>query len=160
MIRSRSPRRGGRVGGPILLVWMAVVASCAGRSEAPASPGPALPLDGSAFQGVIRASGIYGLIGVEGTLSFSDGHLSWTVGEGKQEYQPAPYTLEERDGQLIFRARLPGETGDWVDWEGLYDGRMVRDVRAVWTRVPGDFVHDLLLPGQLTLRFRVDQRLE
>jgi hypothetical protein len=123
----------------------------------PAPPGviiaPCPALDGLIVHGRIRAQGIFGLMSVPGTLSFQNGRLLWTV-EGSMD--SGPYQLVGSDGACSFSARHAIENGEQVQWSGWSDGWTVTDVTAVWTRTRGDFVHDLLLPEQVTLEFTPD----
>lgn len=136
-------RRAAAIG---LVVWAGMPLA----NDAPPLPSP----EGQSFTGTVRATGWRGLIGREGTLAFEGGRLSWRVGDEPQEFAPAPYALSPgREGSAIFRARMPGARGDHVEWHGRFDGSTLHDVTATWTRVPGDFVHDLLLPPVVTLRF-------
>lgn len=107
-------------------------------------------LDGKSFDGSIRARGIIGLFSVKGKLSFDDGMLVWTVKESKDI---GPYQASEVEDGINFTAQLSIENNETVEWSGLFDGQSVQNVQAVWTRQKGDFVHDLLLPKQVTLDF-------
>jgi hypothetical protein len=49
------------------------------------------------------------------------------------------------------------KNGEHVEWIGVFDGEFVTDAQAVWTRKEGDFVHDLLLPKEVTLAFTPDR---
>ncbi len=109
-----------------------------------------LSLEGKSFPGSIRAKGLIGLVSVKGTLSFNEGSLVWTVDSTNDT---APYKLEEFDGSVKFTSRMPTQDGEYVDWSGVYDGKTLSDVTALWTRGKGDFIHDLLLPDVVTLVF-------
>jgi len=113
-----------------------------------------LSLDGSSFPGKIRAQFPYGLVGVHGTLSFEEGYLVWEV-DGSLD--KAPYTSNMTDAGLEFWSEAEVENGETIAWSGTYDGKRIFGVKSVWTRQPGDFVHDLLLPDQLTLKFKPDK---
>lgn len=107
-------------------------------------------LDGLAFDGKVRARGIIGLFSVKGILSFADGQLIWAV---KDSQDIGPYQTTEVEGGINFKAHLSIENNEQVVWSGFYDGKTLHNAHAVWTRVKGDFVHDLLLPEQVTLDF-------
>lgn len=104
--------------------------------------------------GRIRARGIVGIVSVRGVLSFRDGMLIWTVGESEDS---GPYVLSGADCRFRFTAEHITKDNEHVRWSGISDGRSVTDVTAVWTRVEGDFVHDLLLPERVTLDFTPDR---
>ncbi len=115
-------------------------------------------LDDLAFRGDIRATGLLGLFGRTGVLAFQDGLATWTVGEGAQDLLPACYRVSKAQDGSRFRITMKGRDGGTVEWRGLYDGSTVRDVEAVWTRRKGDFVHDLLLPDAVLLRFTAEAK--
>ncbi len=110
-------------------------------------------LDGLVVPGKIRARGITGVFSVRGTLSFREGMLVWTV-EGDEDV--GAYSLIKRDGYVKFAAEHFIENNERVVWSGNSNGETVTDVTAVWTRVKGDFVHDVFLPAQVTLEFTPD----
>lgn len=126
------------------------LASSAPSCEAPENGG----LDGQVFHGTIRAKGPFGLFGVKGVLSFQDGVMTWRVGEGEQDLYPACYTIAPSGDGVAFASSMHGPHGDQVAWSGRYQDGQLEDVEAVWEREEGDFVHDLLLPDVVTLRFR------
>jgi hypothetical protein len=143
----------------VSLAWLAipVLALAAAWQVRAREPVAGLELDGQAFEGRIRATGLLGLFSRRGTLAFQDGVASWRVrGGDEQAFPPAPYTTTRVGDTLEFRAIMPGRAGDHVDWSGRYDGHQLQDVRAVWTRVSGDAIHDLFLPDLVTLRFTPD----
>lgn len=108
-------------------------------------------LDGRSFPGSIRARGIAGLFGVDGTLSFSNGELTW---EAQGSRDTAPYEAELVDGQLLFQSLLPADDGTSVAWSGTFDGVSLRDVEARWSRATEeDAVHDFFLGDVVTLDF-------
>ena len=111
-------------------------------------------LEGRAFSGKIRARGIVGLISVAGQLSFQNGSLIWDV-EGAKDV--GPYQLVERDGNIAFTAVHELDNGESVLWAGIWNGEEITNVTAQWTRVEGDFLHDLLLPDQVMLDFKVHE---
>jgi len=114
-------------------------------------------LDGNSFNGTIKADGIYGLFGVQGTLSFENGFLFWTVGDSVDKMQ---YSVTQINSVLQFSASATIENGENIEWVGIYDGNQLCEVKARWTRVKGDFIHDLLLPDILTLTFTPDDMQE
>lgn len=107
-------------------------------------------MGGKTFHGKIKADGIYGLIGVKGTLSFEDGFLIWSA---KGSHDKIEYSWESVDGGIKFYAKAPIGNGETIEWSGVYDGKTIINVKAAWTRQKGDFIHDLLLPDVLTLTF-------
>ncbi len=107
-------------------------------------------LEGQSFDGKIRAKGILGLFAVQGTLSFNDGNLIWSARDDDDEL---PYKEEMVNGVLKFMAETEIENEDNVKWTGFYRNGQIYDVTAEWTRIPGDFVHDLLLPDVVILKF-------
>ncbi len=111
-------------------------------------------LDGIVVPGSIRARGVFGMFRVGGTLSFRDGMLIWAA---RGEENAGPYSLTGTDGQFEFSAEHLIENDEHVRWSGSFDGQTATNVTAVWTRVEGDWVHDLLLPEQVTLEFTPDQ---
>ena len=110
-------------------------------------------LDGLVVHGRVRARGLIGLVSVPGELSFQGGMLVWATGDSEDV---GPYAVSATDCLLAFTAEHVIENGEHVRWSGVSDGRTVSDVTAIWTRVEGDFVHDLLLPEQVTLDFTPD----
>ncbi|MHA6288119.1 hypothetical protein [Maricaulis sp. CAU 1757] len=118
-----------------------------------AEQAPVTSLDGLVVPGRIRAQGVAGLLSVAGTLSFREGHLVWTA---RGETESGPYLLSESGGTVAFASDYRIANNERVQWAGTSDGRSVADVRVVWTRTPGDWVHDLLLPEQVTLTFTPD----
>jgi len=111
-------------------------------------------LDGQAFEGTIRAKGPFGLFAVKGVLSFESGAMAWRVGAGEQDLYPACYTTTPLGAGVAFTSNMRGRQGDKVAWSGRYEDGKLEGVEAVWQRQPGDFVHDLLLPDLVTLRFK------
>ncbi|MCK7593540.1 hypothetical protein [Pseudomarimonas salicorniae] len=140
------------------LVGFGLAIGCAAE-QLPADPAPdgedrALSLEGRTFDGRIRARGLFGLVRVRGTLSFEAGQLVWQA-QGSRE--TAPYQVETRNGILLFSARVIHPDGSFVDWAGIFDGERLRGVVALWDRSQEkDFIHDLLLPTQVTLEFSPD----
>ncbi len=110
-------------------------------------------LEGRSFEGTVRAKGILGLMSVKGTLSFLNGNLVW---EARGEKDVGRYQVEVKDNELYFTAFLTIENDETVEWSGIFDGHSLHRVEAVWTRVEGDFVHDMLLPEQVILVFTSD----
>lgn len=130
-----------------LFAALALTFSSPALAQAPAS------LDGLSAEGGIRARGLIGLVSVRGELSFSEGQLHWRVGE---DVDSSPYSATETDGVIAFTSAHRMENGEHVLWTGVYDGDAFSDVTALWTRVEGDFVHDLVLPGEVVMVFTPD----
>lgn len=131
----------------ILFASMALVTSLsafAGKST------QAYYLEGKSFTGKIRAQGFIGFIKVTGQLSFKNKRLIWQV---KNEIDTGPYKIETTNNGLIFSARVQMANGEHVDWQGHYDGKSLAQVKAIWTRIEGDFIHDLFLPKIVTMVF-------
>lgn len=141
----------------IYLVSSLSLSVCPSPGYAPDSPlmiaHEAAGIDGLAVDGRIRARGVMGLVSVPGTLSFREGLLVWAA---QDTIDCSPYTLTPVEGGYQFAAEYRIENDEHVSWSGWTDGESVRDVTAVWTRVEGDFIHDLLLPEQVTMRFTPD----
>lgn len=110
-------------------------------------------IDGLNVPGRIRANGLVGLVSVPGTLFFADGQLVW---QARDTRDCAPYTLTPDGDAMRFTAHYRIENDEHVRWSGWTDGTRVRDVTAVWTRVEGDFVHDLFLPDEVLMVFTPD----
>ncbi len=110
------------------------------------------PLDGKKFSGEVRAKGIYGLVGVTGELEFYNGQLIWKT---KDSLESGDYHVIEQDGIWHFSSRYTIENDEGVYWSGTFDGNTLDEVEIIWSRQPGDWVHDLLLPKQLKLSFTV-----
>lgn len=110
-------------------------------------------IDGLEVDGRIRARGVMGLVSVPGTLSFREGLLVWAA---QDTIDCTPYTLTPVEDGYHFAAQYRIENDEHVSWSGWTDGQTVRDVTAIWTRVEGDFIHDLLLPERVTMRFTPD----
>lgn len=111
-------------------------------------------LESSSFDGKIYAEGIYslfGLIKVEGTLSFTDSLLYWSA---RGSMDSIPYQCRMIDDHLMFTATAVIENDETISWRGFYDGEKLEDVQAIWTRREGDSVHDFLLPDIVTLKFK------
>ncbi|MGX5175297.1 hypothetical protein ACUR5C_14860 [Aliikangiella sp. IMCC44653] len=148
----------------ILLMMLILSSWCASSSEhnKPVSVSSKLSLDSKIFDGKIRAKGVYGLFRVKGTILFSDGLLTWRVASEKNteqamDYAPANYTVKLIDELLYFTSIMPGQSGDKLIWSGIYDGQKLNKVEAIWVRQKGDWVHDLLLPEEVILRFTPDK---
>jgi hypothetical protein len=141
----------------IYLVSSLSVSVCPSSGYAPGSPMMIAPseasIDGLEVEGRIRARGVVGLVSVPGTLSFRDGALVWAA---QDTIDCSTYNLTPAEDGYRFAAEYRIENDEHVSWSGWTDGLAVRDVTAVWTRVEGDFIHDLLLPEQVTLHFRPD----
>ncbi len=105
------------------------------------------------FSGSIRAKGLFGLVAVKGMLSFDSGNLCWTV---EQSTDCAPYRTEDENGAHKFYASYLIENDERVEWSGAFNGNSLSHVTALWTRTPGDFIHDLLLPKKVTMKFTPD----
>lgn len=108
------------------------------------------PLAGQSFAGEVRAKGIYGLVGVNGNLTFESGKLVWAT---KDSSESGDYEINYKDGLWHFSSYYTIENEEGVQWRGKFDGEKLMDVEIIWSRQPGDWVHDLLLPKQLTLTF-------
>jgi len=146
-----------------LLCTMVLITGCA--HAAPPSSGLVAPsdrsqtdsretsgtlLDGISINGQVRAQGLIGLFSVPGILMFSDGQLIWIV-EGDAD--AGAYVSWRNEGEIVFRAEHKIDNGESVVWTGRYDGEEFQGVTAVWSRIEGDFVHDLLLPDRVALDF-------
>lgn len=129
-----------------------LVTSCAvSKTPVIAESNPDLTLDNKSFPGCVRASGIVGLFCVDGVLSFKGGQLYWSV---EDSVDKADYLLKPGEGFINFSASYTIENNETVDWSGKYNGTRVYDVQAVWTRQPGDWIHDLFLPDVVTMKFK------
>jgi len=111
-------------------------------------------LEGLSITGHVRSSGLLGLFGVRGTLAFSDEVLIWTA---RGEEDVGTYSTRIVQGGIEFRAEHALEGGETAIWSGWYDGTELHDVRAEWTRIKGDVVHDLFLPERVVLHFTPDE---
>lgn len=110
-------------------------------------------LDGKSFDGELKLErGIFGWVRVKDSVVFSNGTFIWSSGVGGG-YKPATYETREENGKLIFTVRSRREEGDYVDWEGVYDGESISELKGVWTLVENDFIHNLLFPQQVVLVF-------
>ncbi|WP_420434769.1 hypothetical protein [Hyphobacterium sp.] len=110
-------------------------------------------LDGRSVSGRIRARGPAGLFSVPGTLSFRGGNLVWLA---RGNADSGPYQWRETGDAIEFRAEHVIENGERAIWSGSFDGTRFHDVTAVWVRVEGDWVHDLLLPDRVVMEFTPD----
>lgn len=135
-----------------ILASLLLVASCA-VSKAPMQlkENSDLTLDNKTFNGCVRASGIVGLICVDGVLSFKNGQLYWTVDDSVDK---ANFQLTPAEDFVSFSASYTIENNESVEWSGKYNGTIVYDVKALWTRQPGDWVHDMFLPDVVTMMFK------
>ncbi|ABI65772.1 hypothetical protein Mmar10_1480 [Maricaulis maris MCS10] len=129
------------------------IGAATSRSPAPDSLEVPMAVD-LTVTGTVRARGIFGFASVRGVLSLGDGMLSWVVNDSRE---CGAYVLTSEEGQVRFSARYLIDNQEQVDWTGVIDGESVSDVRIVWTRVEGDFIHDLFLPEQVTLEFTPDR---
>lgn len=136
---------------PLIAIAAALLAMTAPGEPPPSGAPVESRLDGLSIEGRVRARGLIGVFSVPGTLSFQDGDLIWSV---RGEDDRGAYRAWPVEDGIRFEARHVIENDETALWTGLYDGERVRDVSIVWTRVEGDFLHDLLLPGEVTLEFR------
>lgn len=128
-----------------LLLWLYSTA-LANSSQVEES----LSLEGRVFKGKIRAQGFLGLFKVAGTLSFQDNFLTWRVDD---EIDTGLYKITPKNGLIHFSAHVKMANGESVDWQGYFNGTSLMQVRAIWTRIEGDFIHDLILPPVVTMIF-------
>lgn len=110
-------------------------------------------LDGQKFAGHLSGTGWLGWIGRGVTLLFVEGKFAWSAGINAG-YKPVAYTTRRTSTGLVFTARAPRRSGDYVDWTGRYDGEALHDVTAVWSRLEQDLVHDLFLPATVEFVFK------
>ncbi|MDP2559774.1 hypothetical protein [Psychrobium sp. 1_MG-2023] len=110
-------------------------------------------LEGKSFPGSIKAQGLIGFSGVKGTLSFNNGLLTWTALHGRDS---GVYQIKKHQQAHQFKASVIIENDEHIQWTGRYDGQSLYDVKAVWSRNTGDFIHDRLLPDVVTLIFTPD----
>jgi hypothetical protein len=68
-----------------------------------------------------------------------------------------PYQSVKQDGNIAFTSVHKLENGESVLWTGIWNGEEITDLTARWTRVEGDFLHDLLLPDEVILDFKVHE---
>lgn len=111
-------------------------------------------LSDQSFKGKIYAKGVYslfGLIKVEGVLSFSDSLLYWST---NGSLDSIPYQWRVIDDHIMFTASAMIENNETIEWRGFFHGDHVEDVHATWQRQKGDFIHDLFLPNEVTLVFK------
>lgn len=108
-------------------------------------------LEGHTFKGVIRTTGLLGLFGVNGVLSFNGGLLIWQVDDQKESGQ---YQIKKSNNVLKFTCRVFEKNGTYVDWSGEFDGQSLSNVKAIWTRIDeDDFFHDLFLSDIVSFTF-------
>jgi hypothetical protein len=107
-------------------------------------------LEGKTFKGKVKAKGLLGLFKVSGTLSFQDNLLTWQVDD---EVDTGVYKIIPKNGLIHFSAHVKMTSGESVDWQGYFNGTSLIQVSAIWTRVEGDFIHDLFLPPVVTMIF-------
>jgi len=111
-----------------------------------------LTLDGNSFPGHVRPSGILQFFEGKSTLIFKDGIF---IPFGAEPIDTFFYKMAVENEQLYFFAH--GDVkydGGYMEWEGLYDGTNIKDVKGYWHRgKDGTIFHDILLPEIVTWTF-------
>ncbi|WP_421791480.1 hypothetical protein [Hyphobacterium sp.] len=120
-------------------------------------PNAAIVLDGVEVNGRIRANGLIGIVSVPGTISFHEREFIWTA---RDTIDRGMYTAWPVGDTIHFQANYLIENGEQIRWTGVYQEGQLSGVSAVWTRIEGDVIHDLLLPSQVTLTFTPDENSE
>ncbi len=117
---------------------------------------PPISLDGKSFIGELKATNTWLRIGVKGSIHFEAGHFYWATEKNDDDIQTASYRLEPLGDHVIFTARVAEaeNSQDFIDWQGQFDGQTVSEVKATWTRIEKDFIHDLMLPDQVIFQFK------
>ncbi len=139
----------------ISILYLCLISEILSETPTPPVRPQQMTLDGKIFEGHVRPSGLLKFFEGKSSLSFQDGMLMPLGSEPRDTFY---YKMAVENEQLYFFAH--GDVkydGGYMEWEGLYDGTNIKDVKGYWHRGnDGTIFHDILLPDIVTWTFTPD----